>query len=155
MKEKDRLLVEAQAADTLLEKGLKFKVGMLRFTIRQSYLGTLILISKYVTQIKLNDMQFTGTGNVSMAYAGVPENAVVLARIIAIAILNGKMKIKLFSGLLARYLLWRLQPERLLSLISVVIVLNNAGAFMNSIRLIHTQRITAPKENLIEEPNQD
>jgi hypothetical protein len=150
MKEKNKLLIESQAADTLLEKGLKFKVGMLRFTIKQSYLGTLIQISKYVTQIKLNDLQISGSGNVSTAYANVPENAVLLARIIAIAVLNGKLKIKLFSGLLSRFLIWRLNPERLLSLISVVIVLNNAGAFMNSIRLIHTLRMTAPKENLIE-----
>ncbi len=150
MKDTEKLMIEGQAVDTMLGKGISFKVGLFRFTMQQSYLGTLLNISKYVTQLKLNDLQLDGAGAVGTVYASIPENAKLLCRIIAIATLNNRLKIKLFSGLLSKYLLWRLKPDRLLSLISVVIVLNNAGAFTNSIRLIHTLRMTAPKENLVE-----
>lgn len=146
------LKVEGQAIDTMLEKGIRIKSGFIYLTIKQSYLGTLVHISKYVSKMKLNDLQLGDINTVSQAYVSVHENALLLSKIVAIAVLNGKIKIKLFTWILSKYLLWNIKPDRLLTMVSIVILMNNSGAFMNSIRLIHTQRITAPKGSLIESP---
>lgn len=141
--------VESNAVDTLLDEGMKVKVGQFTFVVKQSKLGTLLHVSKLFLQIsidedKIQDSVYAGT------YMQVPENAERVAKVVATTILNSRMKIWLFSKLLSKYLLWSLTPSRLFSLMSVILILNNAASFTNSIRLMHTFRMMKPKEDLVE-----
>jgi hypothetical protein len=140
---------ELSAIQTLLGEGMVFKAGRLKLHLKQSYLGTLLHLSKIYSLIsldeaKLKDSAFAGS------YMLVPENAKRVALLIAIAVLNSKWKIKFFSKPLANYLLWVITPEKLFQIMGLVLVVNNTASFTNSIRLIHTLRLMKPKENLIE-----
>lgn len=154
MTKQENLKAEIQATNTLLHEGIKFKAGVFRWTIKQSYLGTLLHISKVYAEL-LYDEERLKDSPVSGGYALVPENAKRMARIIAIAVLNSKWKIMLFAPILTAYFLWNVKPDKLLSLISVLLVLNNVADFTHSIRLIHALRMMKPKEILIEKPEKD
>jgi hypothetical protein len=149
MTERDKINVERQTVDTLLDNGMVFKAGFLRFRVRQPYLGTLLHMSKIFMEIALDEEKLKDS-----AYAGsfmlVPENAKRVSRLVAIIILNSKWKIKLFTPFLAHYLLWKVTPSKLFSIMGMVMVMSNTASFTNSIRLIHTLRVTKPKEDLIE-----
>lgn len=148
------LRTENQAGSVLLDRGMRFKAGFLHFTIRQSYLGTLLYISKIYTELLIDDEALKNT-TFKGSYAFVPENAKRMAKILAYSILNNRLKIMLFSGLLAKYLLWNVKPDKLFSLISTLLILNNVSDFTNSIRLIHALRMMKPKESLVEKPEKD
>lgn len=141
--------IELRAVDTLLHNGMKFKAGWFTFLIKQSYLGTLLHISNIYLKMAIDEEKLSNT-----AYQGsfmlVPENAERVARVIAISVLNSKWKIKFFTRPLAKYLLWKLTPEKLFKVMGMVLILNNTASFTNSIRLIHTFRMMKPKEDLIE-----
>lgn len=140
---------EVRAVDTMLQNGMKFKAGWFTFHINQSYLGTLLHISNIYLQMAIDEEKLK-----NLAYQGsftlVPENAERVAKVIAISVLNSKMKIRLFARPLAKYLLWKLTPEKLFKVMGMVLILNNTASFTNSIRLIHTFRMMKPKEDLIE-----
>ena len=154
MSPSEKLQVEKSAVDTLLDHGVKVKVGWLRINIQQSYLGTLLHLSRIYAEIAIDEDKFKDSA-LTGSYLLVPGNAERLAKIIAIASLNSLLKIKLFSAILSKYLLWKLTPEKLFSIVSIILVLNNTGAFTNSIRLIHTLRMTSPKKSLVEEKQGD
>lgn len=145
----ERLQTERLAVDTLLQRGIIFRAGLLRFKISQSYLGTLLHISREYLKISIDEEQIENE-----AYRGsfmlVPENARRVAKIVALAVLNNRIKIALFAGILSKYLLWKLTPEKLFGVMGMILVLNNTASFTNSIRLIHTFRIMQPKDELIE-----
>ncbi len=154
---------EQKAIDAMLQRGIKVSIperSLLRFigkkerhfTVRQSYLGTLYEISRVALKLeysesKISESAFTESKVLAEKYA---RN---MALICAIAILNSKWGIRLFKGMLARYLLWRLTPQRLAQLSIVVMQMNNISDFINSIRLMSAVRLTAPKGDLSPDDN--
>lgn len=141
--------IEKNAVETLLESGMTFKAGMVTFRVKQSYLGTLMYASKIYLEIALDEEQLKNKALVG-TYMNVPENAIRTAKFVAIAILNSPWKIALFTGILSRYLLWTVTPEKLYQLMSMILILNNTTSFTNSIRLMHAFRMMMPKEGLVE-----
>lgn len=154
--------VETRAIDAMLQRGVKIELPertLLRylgkktqsFTIRQSYLGTLYEISRIALKLdyseKILEVPFTESKQL------VVKHVRNMAMIAAIAILNSKWKIRLFSRFLARQLLWSLTPEKLSRLAIVVMQMNNIQDFINSIRLMSAIRLTAPKRDLSPEDN--
>lgn len=158
MEDNKKIEKERAAINTLLDKGLNFEVprslfGRKRkprvFTIRQPYLGTLDSLSELYLQmgfseeaLKANPMQ---EGRKLSA-----ENAKIMARVVAVAVLNSYWGIRLFTGILARYFLWRVTPSTLFQLAMIINTISNVADFTNSIRLLSLVRTTQPKADRIE-----
>lgn len=150
MTETEKLNIEKQAVDTLLEQGMTFKAGLFRFHLQQPYLGTLLHMSRLYAEIAIDEEKLKDS-----AYAGsymlVPQNAKRVSKLIALAVLRSRVKIKLFAGLLSWYMLWNLTPEKLFAIMGMVLVIGNTASFTNSIRLIQALRMMKPKESLVEQ----
>lgn len=149
---------ERAALNTLLDKGLEFETGRKFFgkvlkprkwIISQPYLGTMDHLTDLFLQmnfdeelIRIDPMQ---EGR-QLAY----KNSRIMAKVVAISVLNSYWGIKLFSGLLARYFAWKITPSKLFQLAMIINTITNVGDFTNSIRLLSLVRTTAPKADLIE-----
>ncbi|MFA6973994.1 MAG: hypothetical protein WC238_04645 [Parcubacteria group bacterium] len=149
---------EQKAVNTLLSQGVKFEIdakGLGRlfkkkhsFHLRQAYLGTLLILSKYYLKVGFDEKKLVDDP-LGVSRLEITKSAKILAMIAAIGILNNKTKIRLFAKPFAKWLLWRLTPNKLYELSMTIVVLNNTGDFINSIRLMSALRVTAPKvENL-------
>lgn len=156
MEEINKKEVEKSAVETMLDNGVRFGVdtrGLLsllgkkqiKFHIRQPYLGTLLHISKIYLEMEIDEKKF-GDNAYQDSYMLVPENARRMSMIIALAMINDKIRIKLFSKLLSNWLLWRLNPSKLFQLMVTVLTLSNTASFTNSIRLTKALRMMKPKE---------
>jgi len=146
---------EQKAVNTLLSQGVKFEIdakGLVRifkkkhsFMLRQAYLGTLLMLSKYYLKVGFDEKKLVDDP-LGVSRLEITKSAKTLAMIAAIGILNNKTKIRLFARPFAKWLLWRLTPNKLYELSMTIVVLNNTGDFINSIRLMSALRVTAPKE---------
>lgn len=144
--EKEKAIQHEAAKALILEKGIQVKIpsrGLIglfkkehKLTIRQSYLGTLYKLSTLYTQVDIDEKAITGDEWLSEGKR-IYKNSRLLSRIIAVAYLNGYWKIKLFSGILSMWLVWRLTPEKILSIGSTVILhMNNMRDFISTTRLM-------------------
>ena len=152
---------EKKELDLLIEKGVSFKVpkrSFLKyfgekersFEIHQPYLGTLDYLSAEYINMEFSPEKVDDSSdktnwlNESKRLQAV--NSKRCAKIIAIAVLNSKYKIKFFSGILSNYFLWRITPEKLLSISNIILLISNISDFTNSIRLMSIHpTTTAPK----------
>ena len=155
MEDNIRKEVERKALNTLLEKGIYFEVpGRLffrrkkwRFTVRQLLLGTIDYLTDLYLQIDINEERVKDDPQrEAMRLSG--QYAKLMARVVAIALLNSYLGIKLFSGILSRYLLWKINPQKLFELTIAIKTLSNPGDFIASIRSLSLVRTTAPREEL-------
>ncbi|WP_337043863.1 hypothetical protein [Emticicia sp. 17c] len=153
----DALRAEQNEADVLINRGISFEVPMRSplkyfsrtrqrtFVIHQLYLGTLDIISRIFLSLPLDEAAIAADP-LREAKRISAESARKCALAIAIAVLNSQWKIKLFSGLLANYFLWRIQPSRLVQVAFYLNQLSNLGDFISSIRLMSAIRTTAPSQ---------
>ena len=146
---------EQLAAETLLENGVRITVPApfffrligkktIKLKLRQPTLRTLLIVSGMSLKAGFS---FDGidAGNIDAAHDLINTHAKILARIVAVFILRKKRIIKLFSGLLGNYLLDKLTPKKLAEIVLIVVALGGVQDFTDSIRLIRSMRITAPK----------
>lgn len=160
MDEFDKVRAERKELDILLDKGMHFTVekkSALRyfgkkerkFVIRQPYLGTLDKLSSIALGMEINEnkIQEDTLGEVKRLSV---ENVKKCSEYVAVAVLNSGWKIKLFSKILSKYFLWRLNPSKLFEIVYIINQLSNFLDFTNSIRLISATRTTAPKQDLVE-----
>lgn len=149
---------ESRAMDAILEKGIEFKIparGLIKyirpehtFKLRQAYLGTLLELTRYYLKTGLDEKALAD--NPLLEARQVAHRSIKpMARIAAIGMLNGKWKIRLFSRIFANYLMWRLTPKTLYELSMTIVMLNNTGDFLNSIRLTAGMQISqrSPADN--------
>lgn len=153
MEDKIKREIERKALNTLLEKGIYFEIpGRLffrrkkwRFTIRQLFLGTIDHLSDLYLQIDIDEEKIKeDPQKEARRLAG--KHAKLMARVVAIALLNSYFGIKFFSGILSYYLLWKINPQRLFELTIAVKTLSNTGDFIASIRSLSLVRTTTPRE---------
>ena len=149
---------ERKTYAALINRGLNFTVdrtGIFRrktprtFHIKQLYLGTMDLVSEAFSRLEIDE--------VSLAEDPIAEgrrlehlHARGMARIVALAVLNGKWKIRLFAGIYTRYFLWHVNPSKLYQLAMIVNTLSNTPDFVNSIRLLSIVRTAPPKADRVE-----
>jgi hypothetical protein len=144
--------IEIKAGATILDESKRFSIkthGLLRvigikrlrFGIKGLYLGTLILISKEITSITIKD----GNG-IAQATSAMEMNSKIMARIIALAILNNRLKIRLFKRILTSFLLWSLNAKNLSDLVHLVLDQMNVLDFFSSIVSIGGLNILKKKE---------
>jgi hypothetical protein len=145
---------EKQAAETLLDKGIKVRVSAplllrligirkLRPVMRQPFLGTLhrislIYLNSGMTADELANVSETNAHELYRRYA------MPLAEIMAQALLNGRIRGRLFGKVLAKWLAEHVQPIDLMLMANVLVGLNSKQAFTNTIRLVSTMTTTAP-----------
>lgn len=150
---------EQKAVDTLLSNGMDFELdnwGLFKYIrkkrkykLHQAYLGTLLILSKYYLKVGFDESKLADPAQTMVTAREVMAGSTkVMAKIAAIGILNSKWKIRLFSRYLANRLMWRLTPQTLSKLCLTIVMLNNTGDFINSIRLMSALRMTQSKENL-------
>ena len=173
MKEKekdfDAYKAERNELDLLIRKGVKFttpKKSFLRWfgkkerewIINQPFLGTLDRLSALYIEMGIDEKDFIGENALISAKKLTRKTAKLAAKVVAVAVLNDRVQINLYSGILASYFLWRLQPSKLLQICILINSMSNFGDFTNSIRLMSASRTTAPKtpkQDLIEKEQKD
>lgn len=115
---------DVRAADLIMARGVRFRAPVprllrplgLKLTIRPPYLGTVIMVAREAAATGL-EAKLAG---LALDPSTVAEVAPALARCLAIALLNGRLRIRLFGGLVTRYLLHYVTPGSLLELYRAV-----------------------------------
>lgn len=123
--------VRLAAASILLDRGVRFTITgapwywrllrLDRIRIRPLRAGTIMEISRLIDESGLDNMRIQKDANIRLD---------VISHIIAVAILNGKGRIKLFSSTLARLLLWHVPAYVLRQIYSRIAGLNKVSDFM-------------------------
>lgn len=132
--------MNTKAIDTLLDKGMggklrvrilgvKFSISM---KIRPLYLGTILMLSREQEKIRLAD---EGQDIIWQMFEK-SENVKIFARCAAIAILNNRLKIRLFSGILSRLILNNTTIKDIHTLMAIVVSQMNARDFFFTTALI-------------------
>lgn len=155
---------ERRAINALLDKGTIFQIprkkllGLIKlpphqYRIRQPYLGTLDHLADEFLSMNFDEEKLKAdpfNEGRRLEY----KNSRAMARVVAIAVLNGKWKIRLFTKILASYFRWKITPSRLWQLTMVINTISNIGDFTNSIRSLSLARTTAPKADPIEKKSE-
>jgi hypothetical protein len=147
---------EQNAADTILEKGVRVKLPAPFFlrlfcreiglVLRQPKYGTLL----YVSRISLKagfDVSKLESGELGEVHELLRRNIMPLSRIMAVLFLNGKWKIRLFARPVARWLMWKLTPRKMAEIALLAVAFAGYEDFTTTIRLIGAMRMkaTAPR----------
>jgi len=145
---------ELNAVRTLLDRGIEVRVTAplclrafgkktVGFVLRQPYLGTLYRVSELYLSMEISEeaLQSLDAENIHFL---LTRHGGKLANIVAQAMINSYMGGKLFGGMLAAWLRWRLTPAQLVSAAYTIIALSGTEAFTNTIRLVRTMKVTAP-----------
>lgn len=149
-KEEQRILLDRGVKFTVARKSIFSKMLLKKertFIIKQPFLGTLDYLSAEYLKLEYNEEKLQENPLVEVKLAA-RRSAKICARIAAIAILNDSFRIRFYTRFLAKYLLWRLTPERLDNLSKLILQMSNYQDFISSIRLMSANRTTAP--NLME-----
>lgn len=147
--------VEIRAADTLLERGVRASMRaplLLRMlgkkevslTFRQPTMGVLISISREYLRMGVDVEQLEG-GSVEEAHRLMAKHGRGVARIAAMGWLGTRTGIRLFTGVVARRMLWRLSPQQLRDILLLLVTLSGVQDFTNTIRLLRAMNMMSPK----------
>jgi hypothetical protein len=146
--------IEQNAAETLLNKGIKVRVtapllfrlfgkATIGITITQPRLGTLYRISAVYLKAGIidDDLPLINDAN---AHELFNKHGYWLAKVAAIAWLNNLWLGKVFTGIVTRWLYEHLTALQLLAIANVLAVLSGTQAFTNTIRLAASMKMTKP-----------
>jgi len=144
--------IQRQAAETMLERGVRVPLPAPRFlrlfgkktigiTIYQPYLRTIKTAALLALSdgFSLNDLT---EGKTDAALQLASKHAETISRIIAVYVLNGKWRNRLFSRLLGSWLFSRLTAGRLLEVSVAIILMSRYQDFTSSIRLFKQMSLT-------------
>lgn len=148
--------IQQLAADTLLERGVRFPIPapfLLRafgkknvsITIHQPKMGTLIAISKGYLDLGI-DTTGIDDGDLRAAHELIAKHGKGICKVLAVSLLNGRLKIKLFSGILGRWLFWKLSAEKINRLFILITLLSGVKDFCDTIRLLPAMNVMKKKE---------
>lgn len=134
-----------RAVDALLERGIVFEIERrgplkvfgkkMRLVINPPTLGVLYAISGEFAAMRIEEDKVE-EDPIGYSFSLVRSQAFSLARAVSYAVLGIRWKVKCFSGLFSRYLLWQLTAKQLLKLVITVLSVSGTADFINSIRLI-------------------
>lgn len=136
------------AANLLLDRGVRYIIPnaplflqILRLNqiqIRSLKAGALMEISRIIDENKLYEIETTEQANKKLKF---------ITETIAVAVLNNKRKIRLFSGIFSNLLLWKIPLKTLLAIFYHIMQVNNLTDFMNITKYFehHAQMMMNPK----------
>ena len=155
--DKESQKIETKAVNTLLDsaeiievprrKMFGFGKALRKFRIYRLTGNTLLHISRLsinmiFDETELQDNPF-GASKVFVA-----KNAMDVYRVVAYAILNRELAIRLLGNVLARYLSNRLPAKETLDLTVKILDLSDYGSFIATIRLMKGLNIVRPKKDI-------
>jgi hypothetical protein len=135
--------MEEKITQTILDESTYFTIRLsspnlkwigvrtVRLKLSNLYLGTLLKVSPLLQQLKIEAKPDANMINTLLI--GMQDNIQLQAKIIAIAILNRPWRIKLFTKLLAKILIWNLDAKSMSQLLSLLIDKMQVQDFMSSI----------------------
>jgi hypothetical protein len=143
--------IEKQAAEVLLDRGVRWKVPApwyLRLIGKKTVslgvtslkLGTLLELSRLYIEMDLTSEQMKGD-----THKIIQDHLKTVCRITAMCILNSKIKIRLFTKPLARYILWAFTANMQLEVILFITNYSGTESFLTTIGFIRDLKITSPK----------
>ncbi|CAG5072869.1 hypothetical protein DYBT9623_04409 [Dyadobacter sp. CECT 9623] len=144
----DYIAAEVQQQQVLLDKGLTFKAGRKEYLIEQPYLGTLDYLAAELLRLDVDLKKLESKESLEIFEEQkriVAPNARRCARIVAIAVLNKKWKIRFLTEYYAQKFLWSVKPSDLMKLTSIILRASNLTDFSASIALLSVNRTTAPQ----------
>ena len=103
-----------------------------RFKIYPLYLGTLVFIGKFIPKIDIDKVKFENQP-MTEVLEKMPLNGVIMSKIIAVSVLNSRIKILLFYRAYSRYFLWHVTPADLKIMTALVLQQTNVQDFIYSI----------------------
>lgn len=127
----DEQHIQLQAANLLLERGIRFPIidapfylkilRLNKITIAALKPGTiaeysLIIISKQL-DLRINDREYLN------------QNIESICKVIAIAILNSRIKIALLTGIYTKMLMWKIPFTELVKMFVTLVEMNRAADF--------------------------
>ncbi len=130
---------QQKAAETILDRGVRFKMPapafvrflrLNRLTIRPFRPGTILEFSIVVLE---NDLGET------MTIEQMVTKLKPMAKCIAIAVLNSRLKIKWFANIYTHWLLWRCHYTQLLEMFAVLSQINSVQDFTSITKFFHQQ----------------
>lgn len=143
---------ERHAADTILERGVRVKLPAplflrpfrreINLILRQPRYGTLL----YVARISLKagfDVSKLDNGDINSAHEIISKYAKPVARIAAVLFLDSKWRIRLFSRVMAKWLIWKLTPRKMAEIAILAVAYGGIEDFTTTIRLIGAMRMKA------------
>jgi len=144
--------IQRQAAETMLERGVRVKLPAPRFlrlfgkktvnvTIHQPYLRTIVTAGSLALS-KGFSLDGLTEGKTDAALELVVKHAPTISKIIAVYVLNGKWRNRLFSRMLGAWLLSVLTNARLLEISVIIILMSRYEDFTSSIRLFKQMSMT-------------
>ncbi|OPB98924.1 hypothetical protein BAS10_04450 [Elizabethkingia meningoseptica] len=149
-KEFNELLAEELEARLLIQQGayfetprsslFGFKRKAKKWHVKPLVYGTIIEANVYAVKIKMN----LNEDRLSSILTEMDNNIEPQLNFIATCVLHDKWKIKLFRRCLAKYLMWKLNPETVHKICIGILQMYDLKNFTDSIRLIGT--ITSPQE---------
>ena len=142
---------EKLAADILLDNGVAWRLPAplilrmfgkktVKISIKAIRLGTLLELSSVYSSMDISEESLTKD-----PHALLQGNLKQVCRIAAICILNSRIKIRLFSGILTKFLIARLTANMLLEVMLFVATYSGVTSFISTIRLIGEMKVTSPK----------
>lgn len=146
---------ENKALDTLLDKGVEFKIVTrvfgfklnIPFKIKPLRLGTILYLSKQ--RLKIQDV--SDKKEILWEMFDKADNVKAMAKCIALAVLNSSVKIRLFTYPIYYFFLWKLSIKEVHDLMAVVISQMNARDFFFTTALVRGIQVvdrtnTSPKK---------
>lgn len=139
---------EEKAASILLDRGVGWKVAapwplsifkrQVMFVIKPLRLGTLLELSRLYAGMDIDTQQPDKDPHALIS------NIPVACRIAAVCMLNSPLKIRMFSGIVARFVRKRLTADQLLEMMLFIVTYSGTASFTSIIRLIGEMKMTTP-----------
>jgi hypothetical protein len=140
--------VRLAAANMLLDRGVRYTISgaplswqllrLNRIKINPLKAGTIIEISRIIDENKLDKIE---------TVSGIKEKLDSITLLVAVSILNNRRKIKYFSPVLSKVLLWKIPLNILLTIFYHIVQVNHLADFTNITRYfaIQAQMMMDPK----------
>ena len=153
---KENPQVEKFAADTILQRGVKvtipspfflrwFGKKTIAITITSPFEGTMHRVASYYLSTGITTDQLEGI-SIEKASELHAKHGKTISKAVAVAVLNGYVKGKLFTKPLAWYFRWHLTSEQLFTLTTLLVVYGGVQDFINTTKSVRGMKITAPKK---------
>lgn len=150
----DAEAMEHQAAENILQRGVKIKIGAPFFLrwfgkktigirITSPFEGTMFRVSSYYLSTGIKDQQLEDL-TTEEALALMSIHGKTICKAVACAILNGYWSGKLFTKPLAWYLRWHCRPRELFALITVLLIYGGTQDFISTTRSVRQMKTTSP-----------
>lgn len=144
--------VEIKTVDTILDKGVRvpipaplfLKIFGKRFvyvTVRRPTIASMLMISKLYLQLKVKEDE-TDWSSWMMTMAATGKE---VSRIVAVGMLRGRLRSRLFGKQLAWYMRGNMDMKQLAEIAVILVTLSGVQDFMNTIKFLRLMKITEPR----------